>query len=391
MRRPASTVFALAFLAALTLGVVLLAPKLRHASVRRLAQVFPAKHLFIDLNGGARRLAGCRICNNRIVLRNGHVGYLKFRIPDAGWALRKELSFAEFLASNNVPFIHVQAPTGVDIPKKLLREVGECNGNAVAGRFCAQLQERGVHVLDLRETFAGTAEDVARYFLRTDHHWNYDAAFIASERMAAKVVEILGLQVQDRDDPLRRKDWRVERLPSWRSGSHSARTGFLFAGVDDLDYRVPTVKTRVRRVMYDKDGVAHEKKGRFRDVFVSKEVVARRDWHAKASFRVFPSVNYVCFFVNESAPSPTRIVILGDSFARPIPAYLTKLFREVVLVDPRHLSSCRRFRSAKVAEFVLGLRPDIVVQLMYPGSFNPDFGDAGLGRHADRMFDYGLE
>ncbi len=387
----ANTVFALAFLAALADGAVLLAPKLRHASARRLAEVFPAKRLFIELNGGARRLAGCRICNNRIILRNGNVGYLKFRIPEADWALRKELDFAGFLATNNIPFLHVQAPTGMDIPKTLMREEGECNGNAVAGRYCAQLQGNGVPVLDLREVFAATAADVSRYFLKTDHHWNYDAAFLASERMAEKIVDILKLQLSSEDDLLRRNEWRVKRLPSWRTGSHARRTGFLFAGVDDLDYRVPNVKTRVRRVIYDRAGVAHESEGDFSDVFVSKSVIGRRNWHATASFRVFPCVSFAGFFANESAPMPKRVVILGDSFARPVPAYLTKLFREVVLIDPRHFSLCRRFQSTNVAEYVLGLKPDIVVQLMYPGSFNPDFGDAGLGRHADKMFDYGLK
>ena len=105
--------------------------------------------------------------------------------------------------------------------------------------------------------FLAALADVSRYFLKTGHHWNYDAAFLASERMAEKIVDILKLQLSSEDGLLRRND--------------------------------------------------------------------------------------------------------------------------------------RRFQSTNVAEYVLGLKPDIVVQLMYPGSFNPDFGDTGLGRHADKMFDYGLK
>ena len=391
MRRLANTVFALAFLAALADGAVLLAPKLRHASARRLAEVFPAKRLFIELNGGARRLAGCRICNNRIVLTNGHVGYLKFRIPDTDWALRKELAFAEFLASNNVPFIHVQAPIGVDIPRSLLREPCECNGNEMAGWYCKQLQDKNVAVLDLREIFAGTAQLVSEYFFSSDHHWTYDAAFIAAEMVAAKIVKCLNLRISYDNDILKRSEWHVRRLPLWRSGSHAGRTGTLFAGVDDLDYREPAEKVKVRCVMYDREGMEHIREGDFSDVFVAKNVVNRRNWHVGSAYVVFPRVDIVGIFNNQSAPLPTKIVILGDSFARPIPAYLTKVFREVVLVDPRLFSSCKKFANVKLSEYVLSLNPDIVVQFMNPSSFNADFGDAGLGRSAVKMFNYGLE
>ena len=193
----------------------------------------------------------------------------------------------------------------------------------LAARLIVDNKGEDVRILDLREIFAGTAQLVSEYFFSSDHHWTYDAAFIAAEMVAAKIVRCLNLRISYDNDILKRSEWHVRRLPLWRSGSHAGRTGTLFAGVDDLDYREPAEKVKVRCVMYDREGMEHIREGDFSDVFVAKNVVNRRNWHVGSAYVVFPRVDIVGIFNNQSAPLPTKIVILGDSFARPIPAYLT--------------------------------------------------------------------
>lgn len=77
-------------------------------------------------------------------------------------------------------------------------------------------------------------------------------------------------------------------------------------------------------------------------------------------------------------------MIIGDSFARPLEAFLSTVVSDLVVVDPRRFP-----KDDTVAQYVRQLHPDIVLQLTNTGGFFSDYiGRKGCGRPV--MFDYGL-
>lgn len=353
---------------------------------------FPGKNVFVAAGGLAARAIGRRMCNNRVLLRNGHIGFVRCHVGDVRGKAAREIAFSRFLARRGIPFLHVQAPTGLDLERMLVSPVCDCNANEKAEEFVAQLRLGGVDVIDLIPRFAATADDVTRNFLKTDHHWNYDAAFEASEILAEHLAEKLRLPVADDKDVLCRMEWLRNQRNQWRSGGHAYRTGPLFAGVDDISWHVLASDATFSRVMYDRNGVIHRKSGKFEDVFVNAKVVQSCNWFADSAYVVFSKIAFIAVFKNPSALADRTVLILGDSFARPVPAYLSKVFARVVIVDPRHFRECRAFKGRTLSALVSETRPDVVVQFMNPTSLGADMGDAGLGRAeiTDRMFDYGL-
>lgn len=364
----------------------------RSAVAELCRESFPCKNHFVAVGGFASRAAGRRICNNRVLLRNGHIGFVRCRVGDVAGKAAREVAFSRFLSEMGIPFIHVQAPMGLDLERTLAPSVCDCNANEKAEEFVALLRSGGVDVIDLVPRFAATADDVSRNFLRTDHHWNYDAAFEASELLAERLMERLKLPVDDSGDVLCRGEWTRKERKRWRSGSHSYRTGPLFAGVDDLSWRVMPSGKSFSRVIYDKEGRVRRTHGGFERAFENRKVVRCRDWFSRGAYNVFPRVNSLGVFENRSAPADKTVLLLGDSFARPVPAYLSKIFRRIVIVDPRHFRECAAFKEMSLSELVRETMPDAVVQFMNSTSLEADLGDSGFGRGevVDRMFAYGL-
>jgi len=87
---------------------------------------------------------------------------------------------------------------------------------------------------------------------------------------------------------------------------------------------------------------------------------------------------------NRNAPLRKRVLLIGDSFARPVEAFLSVAVRRLDVVDPR-----RTARNFSIAEYVRQAKPDIVIQMINPSSLSVDkMQGSKTGRAA--MFEYGL-
>ena len=355
--------------------------------------LFPSRSAFVALNGGFQRVIGRRLCNNRVRLVNGSMGFAKFVVGDCSEKAAKEIAFARHLQSVGIRFLHVQAPLGIDLGKTLLPPGFHCNGNEKAEEFIGMLRNGGVKALDLVPSFVSSPEDVTRFFLRTDHHWNYEAAFISARKIADRLLEELSPSPSHVGEVLSFERWQQTDLPRWRLGSHGYRVGPLFAGVDDLSYFVPKKESAYLREEYLKDGKVVLHKGGFVKATMNRKAISSPSIVSSGSFALHPKMNYPNCFVNSQAPVGKRILVIGDSFARPVPAYLNSVFQEVVLIDPRHFRECKPFRKISIVEYVKSMSPDAVVMLINPSSFYADTGDRGLGDCMlyDRVFEFGVK
>ena len=120
----------------------------------------------------------------------------------------------------------------------------------------------------------------------------------------------------------------------------------------------------------------------------------RRSGEALSSASSFVTDAYSALYVggiypqtvheNPGAPLGVRVLLIGDSFARPVEAFLSVAARRLDVIDPR-----RTKRDFRLSEYVLQMKPDIVIQMINPSSFNVD-KMKGPKVGSPVMFRYGL-
>lgn len=377
--------FAVGFLAFVLVGGAVMAKRLTVKTVRErsFASACPARKVFVELNGGMCRLVGRRLCNGVYRADDGQI-LRKCERRDVSDQAARAIQFAHWLKDRGMRYVYVQAPSKVDRAGVLSLPVVPNESNAMSDDFIARLKRAGVATFDLRETLALTPEDVGRQFYRTDHHWNNDAAFTAFGLLVPYLADLTGtdpVAVTNRTDA---SAWRREVRPSCFLGSSARRTGRLFAGadVDDLIVYTPCFETQMSLDIPSKN------------IYLEGTFQETNMWKAKTLGQGVRADCYTALYVgglfsstyhrNERAPIKVRILVIGDSFVRPLEAFLSTVVAELVVVDQRRFAP-----GETVVDYVARIRPEIVLQLSKAGLFFSDvIGRAKTGRHV--LFDYGL-
>ena len=86
---------------------------------------------------------------------------------------------------------------------------------------------------------------------------------------------------------------------------------------------------------------------------------------------------------NPGAPLKRRVLIVGDSYARPLEAFFSTVVTDLIVLDQRRFAP-----GETVAGLVKSFKPDIVIQLCNPSAFGADTL-SGPKTHRPVLFDYG--
>lgn len=356
---------------------------------KAVADKFPERLAFVTLNGFFVRLLGQHLCNG-VVKTRPHGMLLS---PNGGGAklkgaARRMKGFSDFCEKNGAAFLYVQLPRKLDTESRMIPPGVAERSNANARKMMRFLKRNGVPHLDLRADFTATPDDVKRNFYMTDHHWRNDAAFAAAGRLVPEIVSRCGVpeeEARKASELLSPGSWTREVYPSCFLGSLGRRTGSLFSGLDDLTVYRPRFGTSMSIRIPSKRVFV---KGTF------EETNMRRAEEALSGAESFTTDAYSALYVggiypqtiheNPQAPIRKRVLLIGDSFARPVEAFLSVAVEYLEAVDPR-----RTGRAFDLAEHVRRTKPDVVIQMINPSSLR---ADAMKGPKTGRavMFEYGL-
>lgn len=381
----ARSILALAFLAVIAVFGLPLAKKAFHTPVRALAGKFPLKRWFVELNGGMHRLIGRRWCNAVYRAPEGMLlSELKGR-GDVAQIAQQIADFARWLETKGVAYLYVQAPSKIDMNGTMLPAPLVHRGNERASALLAALEDKGVRALDLRAMLAANSDDVVRSFYRTDHHWNTDATFKVFGVVAAEMARAAGSGPAEVAPYTSASAWEREVWPQCFTGTNARRTGHTFGGKDDLIVYVPAFRTDME---IEVPGKKMRLSGDFRKTVMwnaGKIRTGGTDGFGRDAYSLlyigglFGAVRHT----NRLAPLKRRVLIVGDSFARPLEAFLSTVVTELVALDQRRLAP-----DETVARAVETFKPDLVLQLNNPSTFGSDM-ITGRKRHRPVMFDYG--
>ena len=140
---------------------------------------FRGKNELITLNGGYARLQGRTRYNGVQLMKNGMITSWTSKMMDTSDFAESISGFSRYLDGLGIPFLFVMEPFKIPTEENLLPAGVTDRTNEIADQALAQLKEKEVPVLDLREDMSRTGEMVRQYFYRTDHHWNVEGSFFS--------------------------------------------------------------------------------------------------------------------------------------------------------------------------------------------------------------------
>lgn len=341
---------------------------------------FNRKNFYINLNGLYAKVCGRREVNTVVTLENGMLGYKESgKIDNIISKAEALIQFQEYLTENQIPFLYVQAPYKLDLKDELQVEGFENYSNENADAMLEILYESGINVLDLRPYTVATSEMVQYNFYNTDHHWNSTGAFTAFQQIIEKIQELFPDELI-KNEYTELDSWNAETFEDIFLGSQGKRVGSYFGGIDDITLYTPKFETEMSSYT-----VNHKtfKKGSFEDAnVVAHYVEDAPDYFNKNNYCVYVGGDYPLYqYRNSMAMNDLKVLFLKDSFTLPVQAYLSTLFRELDVIDPRYFKEC------SIAEYVSYSQPDLVVLMMNPSVlYDESYFEYGVDSVKKSMF-----
>ncbi len=339
-----------------------------------------SKNVFISLNGAYARISGNRVSNEVILMKDGSLTSVD-KGCDATKGVQKLIELEQYLQERDTPFVYIQAPRKPDINNELLPTGTVNETNNTASQAVALLEEAGIDVIDPRQTLLADAESIAKYYYRTDHHWNAEGAFVAYQMITQYIQEqfpdqnIVG-QTTDRDS------WELHTRENFFLGSHGRRVGIGFAGVDDLIYLTPKFDTDFSCSVPSKRIF---RRGPFAESALDTYyMTGAPSYYNSSPYCIHTGSDYAHVqFRNESAPSDLKVLLIKESFGLPVEGFLATTFQQVDTLD----LDLRSAQYTSAVEKIESLDPDIVM-VMYNGMVysNPRFFDFGIDEYEETPY-----
>ena len=316
-------------------------------------------NLAVELYGGALRLMGKRVSEDASVadytvvrMDNGAITFCNLEtetLPDNSAAADEVAGWAQALEQAEIPLLYVAYPKKTprtdnglppDIPDWPVLKM-----NALV----EHMRERGVDVLDLRDTFEGRG-DYSDLFYRTDHHWNIEGGFFAFQTICETLRAEYGVAMDPWFEDASHYHWDV--LENWFLGSQGKRVGSLFAGVDDFTVMTPDFETDFTFSIPSRETV---RKGTMEETILFPERIGEKDYYNANPYTYYAGGDYDYVTIeNHRNPDGPSILVVRDSMTCALTPFLALDCSKLTLIDTRYFQG-------DVAAAALELQPDIVL------------------------------
>ena len=326
------------------------AKKLIGVTESALNENFWGKDVYINGYGALQKLQGKKIIedldpsytvykltNNQLIFKPAVVDIARFS--------NNVISLNEFLVEKEIPFLYVQ------VPYKYIRGYSSYPYheydpvNDYADSFVGNLKDNGIKVLNLRDL--AISSDIARsgMFFNTDHHWTTRTAFWAFSEIINELNRSFGFGMDTYYTDL--GNYQVDTYPKSFLGSQGRRTGPIYSGLDDYDLIYPKFPTSLDLEIQ----VTNEKKkGDFGNTVLKKEYIAS----VVQKYDIYWGVDYDKVTLTNENVQGKRILIIKDSFGRPLSAFLSLAVHQMAMIDLRHYK-------ASIKDYILEYKPDLVM------------------------------
>lgn len=272
------------------------------------------------------------------------------------------------LEKENVPITFFQAPSRVDLSEITLpittyddNSINRINyfeeilanvSNLSVINFQRIYKERGIKYQDL--------------FFKTDHHWKIETAFYAYKELCASFNLNYGTNIPQQYFDEESFEFKI--LKNTFMGSLGVRTGSLFTcGKDDFCVILPKFDTQYEKIISKNEKLLIKNGGEKVSYGSYDDVI-----YTGGSNPIYG--DYVCtdrsevILRNSKAPINKKVLIIKDSFALPVSAFLSTVFSEVRMIDLRS-------EHENVVNYTKENNMDLVLILYSAGAYTDTFFD----------------
>ena len=336
------------------------------------------KGTYIHFNGLMAKTLRQPLMNDRVMLKNGHLGRLVSEVSSQE-AIRRAadniIRFHNAHTSQGKNFLFVMVPSQISKYEDLLPPGYTDTTNADADAFLALLDDAGVPYLDLREELQAEGISVTDAYYVTDHHWTPQTGFWAYQKMVSKLEQMGAIAPVDPfyTDP---ENFTFETHPDSFLGSSGKRTGKYYAGVDDSVLIRPNFETDIRISVPERQ---LELQGRFEDVAYNTEAVhnyADPDFFQENVYGLYGwGDTQITHWRNAPAPEQSRFLLIGESFGNIPFSLMSIVFGSCDEMDLRYYQE-------DFPDYYGSYQPDTVIVLVNVDNTLSEFTDEyGLSIH----------
>lgn len=298
----------------------------------------PYKTNMVKFNGSFLKFVGTRSYYNSVrgmnITSNGYnVGVYGKTSTD--YEYEQIVMFKEYLDSKGIKLLYVNEPAKyIDDAFYTEQFGGKSYLNKNMDKFLKRIKKAGIDYLDLREASVEDGLDSLSMFYKTDHHWTVPASEWAAYRIAKKLNDDYGYNIDLSLYNTSRFNF-VEYKDAWL-GEQGKLVADTYIGLDDYTMMEPTYETSYTVVAPDESVVSEGDFG----IFINKgvydnlggDVYASSSWHySYSSFN-----NNV---VHNNLQEYGNILVLGDSYEASMAPFLSLGIRDMKVVIPRDLQT----------------------------------------------------
>lgn len=216
-----------------------------------------------------------------------------------------------YYAKGYGPYVAIMPPNKSTIYPEHLRFDGT-GGNCPATQIEEMLSSKGRHFVPIKEVLLAE-KSKQQIYSKSDSHWNYEAGWIAYREIMQELIS---------QDPTlkayKKSDFNFEPRSREKGGDLAGmlRIDSTF-GVGDIDPAVtPVVPHPVKEVRYPAESpIAHQLPSLLRD-----------------PIKDLPPDREIWVYESDQPLNDRRILILNDSFVVAMMPFLTRTFRQVLLI-----------------------------------------------------------
>ena len=225
-------------------------------------------------------------------------------------------------------------------------------------------ENEDVHSLNLQRYFHEQEIPFDTWFYKTDHHWTTQMAFLAYQKLCEVINGEMGIEI----DPFfyATESWESELFENAFLGSFGEKVGRGFVGNDSLELFFPKFETEYQMTSSGDPYTSIEKKpgitvnGTFTETALNMSTAT----YSYGSY-LGGDICEVRLF-NSKAATDKKVLIIKDSFAKPVAAFLSTCFAETRCLDLRYYKD-------GIQNYLDSYQPDLVVVLYNPTVYSDNF------------------
>ena len=323
---------------------------------------FFKKREFINFNGAVHRALNQKIVNGAIKGKNKKL-YLeedvkyKFNKQTEIKQVDEAASILQEAKDAGADVLYVQRPMKFTEGKDALPYGMSIEYNKQYDLWCSRIKQFGISVIDLRETLGKHLE-----FYKTDHHWTVESSFYAAGDIIAKLKDEDILNQPEVSKYFNRNQYILKSYKKCFLGSEGVKTGEYYVGKDDFNILIPKFSTNFSYKHYINGELQKATQGTFCKAFVDEAILRDGAYYNKYNACLYGG--YVENIIqNSNLQTGQRVLLISDSYARPMTMYLSSAFSVVYYLDPQE----GRYNDSYI-EYIKKIEPDIVI-MMYTGKF----------------------